>query len=163
MATLAEILRQTGYSQDGTLTAQATNSPMTAALSEHIKTLPQQLATNQATLDSAIGSWNKTDFATGQPNPNYRPEAIQELTQLMPSIGGLTAWHGTPHKIQGAFDISKVGTGEGAQAYGHGMYFAENPAVAKEYANTLGAKSMSIDGKPITEQITNYDVQKTCR
>jgi hypothetical protein len=109
---------------------------MTKALSEHIKTLPQQLATNQAALDSAIGSWNKTDFATGQPNPNYRPEAIQELTQLMPSIGGLTAWHGTPHKIQGAFDINKVGTGEGAQAYGHGMYFAENPNVARSYATT---------------------------
>lgn len=137
MATLADVLRQTGYAQDGTLAAPATDSPMTRALSEHIKTLPQQLATNQAALDSAIGSWNKTDFGTGQPNPNYRPEAIAELTQLMPNIGGLTAWHGTPHKIQGAFDISKVGTGEGAQAYGHGIYFAENPGVAKQYQKDL--------------------------
>jgi hypothetical protein len=46
---------------------------------------------------------------------------------------GLTAYHGTPHTIKGKFDISKVGTGEGAQAYGHGMYFAENPAVANQY------------------------------
>jgi len=137
MATLADVLRQTGYAQDGTLAAPATDSPMTRALSEHIKTLPQQLATNQAALDSAINSWNKTDFGTGQPNPNYRPEAIAELTQLMPNIGGLTAWHGTPHKIQGAFDIAKVGTGEGAQAYGHGMYFAENPDVAKMYQAAL--------------------------
>jgi hypothetical protein len=86
MATLADILRQTGYAQDGKLTAPVTESPMTKALSEHIKTLPQQLATNQAALDSAIGSWNKTDFGTGQPNPNYRPEAIAELTQLMPNL-----------------------------------------------------------------------------
>jgi len=50
---------------------------------------------------------------------------------FMPSI---VAYHGTPHTIKGKFDISKVGTGEGAQAYGHGMYFAENPAVAKQYA-----------------------------
>ena len=49
-------------------------------------------------------------------------------------IQPLTAYHGTPHTIQGQFDINKVGTGEGAQAYGHGMYFAENPAVAKQYA-----------------------------
>ena len=90
MATLADVLRQTGYSQNGTLAAPATDSPMTKALSEHIKTLPQQLATNQAALDSAIGSWNKTDFATGLPNPNYRPEAIQELTQLMPNVMGST-------------------------------------------------------------------------
>jgi hypothetical protein len=48
---------------------------------------------------------------------------------------GITAFHGTPHLIQGKFDINKVGTGEGAQAYGHGMYFAENPAVAKGYAD----------------------------
>jgi hypothetical protein len=89
MPTLAEILRQTGYSQDGTLAAPSTESPMTKALSEHIKTLPQQLATNQAALDNAIGSWNKTDFATGQPNPNYRPEAMQELTQLMPNMAGM--------------------------------------------------------------------------
>jgi hypothetical protein len=53
---------------------------------------------------------------------------------FMPSI---VAYHGTPHTIKGKFDISKVGTGEGAQAYGHGMYFAENPAVAKEYQKML--------------------------
>ena len=136
--TLAEILRQTGYAQDGELAAPAPVAPtMTSILQKHIASLPQQLATNQAAMNSAIGSWNKTDFGTGQPNPNYRPEAIQELTQLMPNVMGATAWHGTPHKIQGAFDISKVGTGEGAQAYGHGMYFAENPAVATEYRNVL--------------------------
>jgi hypothetical protein len=30
--------------------------------------------------------------------------------------------------------MSKIGTGEGAQAYGHGIYAAENPNVAKNYA-----------------------------
>lgn len=50
----------------------------------------------------------------------------------------MNAYHGTPHDIKGGFDISKVGTGEGAQAYGHGMYFAENPSVAKEYIPKSG-------------------------
>jgi hypothetical protein len=46
----------------------------------------------------------------------------------------ITAYHGTPHEIIGGkFDLSKIGTGEGAQAYGHGLYFAESPAVAKTY------------------------------
>lgn len=49
----------------------------------------------------------------------------------------MNVYHGTPHDIKGGFDISKVGTGEGAQSYGHGMYFAENPAVAKEYQKML--------------------------
>jgi len=33
----------------------------------------------------------------------------------------------------GRFDPSKIGTGEGAQAYGYGHYVAENPQVAKSY------------------------------
>src|SRR3990167_2027108 len=50
-------------------------------------------------------------------------------------LGGLTAFHGSPHKFD-KFDMSKVGAGEGAQAYGHGLYFAENPEVAKSYTKT---------------------------
>lgn len=45
---------------------------------------------------------------------------------------GMNAWHGSPHKFD-AFDLSKIGTGEGAQAYGHGLYFAESSDVAKTY------------------------------
>jgi len=37
----------------------------------------------------------------------------------------------------GRFDMSKLGTGEGAQAYGQGLYFAENEKVAKEYRDQL--------------------------
>jgi hypothetical protein len=51
---------------------------------------------------------------------------------------GITAWHGSPHVFD-KFDSSKIGTGEGAQAYGHGLYLAENPAVAKDYAGALSA------------------------
>jgi hypothetical protein len=43
-------------------------------------------------------------------------------------------FHGTPHRFD-KFDISKIGTGEGDQAFGHGLYFAENPGVARSYRN----------------------------
>jgi hypothetical protein len=46
-----------------------------------------------------------------------------------------TVWHGSPHKFD-AFDASKIGTGEGAQSYGHGLYLAESPDVAKSYQTT---------------------------
>ena len=59
------------------------------------------------------------------------------------------AYHGSPHDFE-AFDISKVGTGEGAQAYGHGLYFAENPKVAGQYRAALSDLSLSINGKRIT-------------
>jgi hypothetical protein len=55
----------------------------------------------------------------------------------------LDVYHGTPHTLPptaknplGEFDASKIGTGEGAQAYGYGTYVAENPDVAKSYVKT---------------------------
>lgn len=51
-------------------------------------------------------------------------------------LSPLTVFHGSPHKFS-KFDASKIGTGEGAQAYGHGLYFAESPAVAKGYQSRL--------------------------
>jgi len=41
-------------------------------------------------------------------------------------------FHGTPHKFD-KFKTDRIGTGEGAQAYGYGLYFAESPGVAKSY------------------------------
>jgi len=46
--------------------------------------------------------------------------------------GGITAYHGSPHDFD-QFDTSKIGTGEGAQAYGHGLYFAEHEPIAQSY------------------------------
>lgn len=52
-------------------------------------------------------------------------------------VSQLDVYHGSPHKFD-KFDASKIGTGEGAQAYGHGLYFAEAPGVAKSYQQTEG-------------------------
>ena len=68
------------------------------------------------------------------PALGYFAKAIPTQMKGMP-IGNMIAYHGTPHEIQGGFDMAKIGTGEGAQAYGHGMYFAENPQVAEAYKN----------------------------
>ena len=45
----------------------------------------------------------------------------------------------------GAFDSSKIGTGEGAQAFGHGLYFAERKGTAESYQKGL-SKGAQIDG-----------------
>ena len=67
------------------------------------------------------------------------PEQISNFAVDMASpfakIGGLlgqTVWHGSPFRWMKP-DISKIGTGEGAQYYGHGFYSAESPDVAKNY------------------------------
>jgi len=72
--------------------------------------------------EGAQGVYPETD---GQVDPTY-----------------MTAYHGTPHSFD-RFDIGKIGTGEGAQAYGWGLYFAGNKEVAEHYKKTLGARAMA--------------------
>ena len=48
-----------------------------------------------------------------------------------------SAWHGTPHDFD-AFDLGSIGTGEGAQVHGWGLYFAQDRAVSEEYKARLG-------------------------
>jgi hypothetical protein len=45
------------------------------------------------------------------------------------AVKPISTYHASPHLFD-KFDISKVGTGEGAQSYGHGMYLAESPEVS---------------------------------
>jgi hypothetical protein len=44
----------------------------------------------------------------------------------------LTVFHGSPYRFS-RFDPTKIGSGEGAQAYGYGHYVAESPDVARRY------------------------------
>ena len=136
MASLAETLRQVGY-----VTPQGVTGPRTQ-LAQQLKNyatsvIPnaqQNLAQQRADIDAAL------TMGQGGVEIGDR-EAFERQMAQVPNLMGLTAYHGTPHTIKGKFDISKVGTGEGAQAYGHGMYFAENPAVAKEYQKSLSGRT----------------------
>lgn len=58
---------------------------------------------------------------------------------------GMVAHHGTPHTFApteknplGEFDLSKMGSGEGAQEFGWGTYLAENPKIAEGYKKKMG-------------------------
>jgi hypothetical protein len=59
------------------------------------------------------------------------------------SAPGFRAFHGSPHSFD-RFDLGAIGTGEGAQAYGHGLYFADNEGVARSYRDNLSG-GMSAD------------------
>jgi hypothetical protein len=90
-----------------------------------------------------------TDVMSGMPSRSL-------LGDITPQPKFLDVYHGTPHTLPpternplGEFDASKIGTGEGAQAYGYGIYTAEAPDVAKGYANRLGSNLIMVDGKPM--------------
>jgi hypothetical protein len=73
-------------------------------------------------------------------------ELLEEAAKQDPRIAeSIAAYHGSPHDFD-RFDLSKIGTGEGAQAFGHGLYFAENKDVAKGYRDALSG-SLFVKGK----------------
>ena len=66
------------------------------------------------------------------------PATATKIQQMVGGLLGMTAYHGSPHRF-GQFRLADdtIGTGEGAQAYGHGLYFAEDPKVAGSYKSTF--------------------------
>lgn len=69
----------------------------------------------------------------------------------------ITAHHGTPHKIEGRFSTEKIGTGEGAQVYGWGLYFADRPEVATQYRKNLaGNEKYKTVGIEPTVRVRDY-------
>lgn len=63
----------------------------------------------------------------------HRP---QPLNRAAHNQMGAIVFHGSPHRFE-KFDSAKIGTGEGNQAYGHGVYLAENRGVADSYRRNL--------------------------
>jgi hypothetical protein len=55
--------------------------------------------------------------------------ALETGFGAMPTTGAIKAYHASPHSFD-RFDLSKIGSGEGAQTYGHGLYFADSPHVS---------------------------------
>jgi hypothetical protein len=76
--------------------------------------------------------------------------AVPEGAMGSAAGGKIKAYHGSPHDFD-KFDIKKIGTGEGAQAYGHGLYFAENEKVAREYRDSLAAAGATVRGKSVRD------------
>lgn len=50
-----------------------------------------------------------------------------------------SAYHGTPHSFE-QFDLGAIGTGEGNQAHGYGLYFAADRKIADNYRKMLTGK-----------------------
>lgn len=64
------------------------------------------------------------------------------------------AWHGSPHNFD-EFDLGAIGSGEGNQAHGWGLYFAKDKKIAENYRDILGANSIEI----VTEK-TKYKINE---
>lgn len=96
---------------------------------------------------------NEMTTAAAREGVSYGPSSQQLAGLLSEAYNpvGLTVFHGSPAKFQ-KFDPTKIGSGEGAQAYGYGHYVAESPDVAQSYqasvTNSANANFLH-KGKPI--------------
>lgn len=154
MRAFAEVMRRAvalkGAFKDGILPA------------EYETFLAESVGLNQQTLTDTVRDRAKTDLITngGQMLMDFsigsRASAVSNdtpairagnATIVSPTNFSIGAFHGTPHKVD-RFRTEKIGTGEGAQVYGWGLYFAENPEVAETYRRDL-AGEFSVDGQVI--------------
>lgn len=104
-------------------------------------------------LDALLKQWRK---ATGDRTPIGGDAAFQALADESDAVDAANgksynqpAYHGTPHKFD-KFTTDHMGSGEGAQAYGWGLYFAGKKEVGEFYKETLSADYL-IDGKPVRD------------
>ncbi|GHV40014.1 hypothetical protein FACS1894187_20520 [Synergistales bacterium] len=61
-------------------------------------------------------------------------------------------YHGGPHRGIDRFSLDRIGTGEGAQAYGWGLYFAENREVGENYRVGLSGASYYDGGRLLSKE-----------
>jgi hypothetical protein len=100
-------------------------------------------------------------------NPQFWQDAAQQYgnallmgTTAPAESAMIRAFHGSPHSFD-QFKSSAIGTGEGAQAYGHGLYFAQNEGVAQGYRDALAGKAntqLEWNGQPVPSGKPFFDL-----
>jgi hypothetical protein len=80
----------------------------------------------------------------------------QDVTPRQLSLFQFGAKHGT-HTLFDKFDSKFIGTGEGAQAFGWGLYFTDLETIAKQYAKNVSkeSKNIEINDKQIPKELTD--------
>jgi hypothetical protein len=88
---------------------------------------------NYANRQSDIQQQLSQAYQTGQVSPQLSSELMGNFP-MGAEVKGL--YHGSPYKFN-KFAQEKIGTGEGAQAFGYGHYLTESPEIAQKYATDL--------------------------
>ena len=96
------------------------------------------------------GAWFKNrGFGIPGENPERkREEAIYAEPKYNWSMGEVDAFHGSPHKFE-KFTNKAIGSGEGHQAFGWGLYFSDEKSIAEAYgsAGLLHDKAVKVGDK----------------
>ena len=89
---------------------------------------------------------------------NFEPPTADNPVSIVPPTEtepGIIAFHGSGADFD-EFRLEMIGTGEGSQAYGYGLYFTDSEDIAKFYKDTVGQERNQIQfkGKPLDSVYT---------
>lgn len=125
--------------------------------------------------DLAMSLWSAMKSRTQSDNPDaHNPAVNSALLNFLsapftaPGVDALglsgpiaipaaVLYHGSPHLFS-KFKLSQVGTGQGAQTFGHGLYFADDPKVAVNYARDLWPGRYDQSGRGIAMRLIGDEV-----
>jgi hypothetical protein len=101
-------------------------------------------------------------------NAHIQGKDIQTVLEKAGQPKFMTAWHGSVHDFD-KFSVDKIGTGEGDQAYGWGLYFAGRKEVAEYYRDALSDTKYYSNGRELKgneawaaqflHEVTEYNLQ----
>ena len=143
---LAGLLESTGIPK--TVERLAYGEPLTNIQQANVPVLRPETAEALMTLLPIPSGANKAAMAAGRAGEQFAERVVPKIMErgglpasllegmASQTVSPLTVFHGSPAKFS-KFDPTKIGSGEGAQAFGYGHYAAEAPAVAKGYQTTL--------------------------
>lgn len=85
------------------------------------------------------GGMRAVEAATAPPTADEIMDRVERIAagEAVPPVRyQVPAYHGTPHEFD-RFDVGRIGSGEGSQSYGWGLYFAGRESVAQWYRDKL--------------------------
>jgi len=86
-------------------------------------------------------------------DPNDPVAKVEAPTENKP---GIIAFHGSGADFN-EFKLEEIGTGEGAQAFGYGLYFTDKEEIAKFYRDAVGAgNEVTYKGRVIKDLDEDY-------
>ena len=128
------------------------------ALLDQLSRKPSVLPPKSQTLDNPVGTERVGgDTQATKPTPGVEPvvttafgipmtqsqlDHISSVLSNYAMAAPITAYHSGPHLFD-RFDSGKIGTGEGNQSYGHGLYFSQREDVAQTYKDAAERENPS--------------------
>jgi len=116
-------------------------------------------------IDEAIVAANKVignKQVDSVPQPKIDPQDnIARIEAPTDNEPGIIAFHGSGADFD-EFSLDKIGTGEGSQVFGHGLYFTDTEGIAKFYKDAMRQERnfLHLDGKMLDSVYTADNEEK---